>query len=538
MGLWHKHRHRHWWRHHGHRHDDHRHHGRYKWWKRYGYHYPTKCTTGNTVSKFVEEEREIKDSISTSSETYERDITYVRSRNVEFDTTSLKPFTFFTPFFSSVKVDDNVVPKLLEIRVISGNFIPGETIESSDTFVGEKFIARLCVANHKEGPYVNPSKTYSLNPYTRQSIQEQYSESSTILNIDTKSLELPSETEFYGSVKVGMTLNGKSSGASAVVTDIRLISDVNGRLIGSFFIPDPNTSGNPKFNNGTNTFSLLDVDDLSLSNQARSIAEAEYYTVGTENITESIITTTRDIKVTPAHTKTITTVKNTGFNVPSYRGIGWRSLRSILSDMDLILGDLIEAETQEAKALENYQVFKTANLDINLLRRRDREDFYDDIEGDVIGKFDTSKFKYRYWIQGRNLEKGWDNIKFIDENSFGENQKLEKRYLQIFEDLGKILARNNRRERASERLFESLSGIEQDLDFVNTSIFKRLKKPNEIDIVDGQSISTFTESRLADLNELKSRVNKAVLLLPTIGITLNADGSIVTNSSTTTVNDN
>lgn len=538
MGLWHKHRHRHWWRHHGHRHDDHRHFGRYKWWKRYGYHYPSTLTSTNTASKFVEEEREVKDSISTSSETYERDITYVRSRNVEFDTTSLKPFTFFTPFFSSVKVDDNVVPKLLEIRVISGNFIPGETIESSDTFVGGKFIARLCAANHKEGPYTNPSKTYSINPYTRQSIQEQYSESSTILNIDTKSLELPSETEFYGSVKIGMTLNGKLSGASAVVTDIRLISDLNGRLIGSFFIPDPNTSGNPKFNNGTNTFSLLDVDDLSLSDKARSIAEAEYHTVGTENVTENIITTTRDIKVTPAHTKTITTIKNTGFNVPSYRGIGWRSLRSVLSDMDLILGDLIEAENQEAKALENYRVFKFTNVDINDLRQLD--EFYSDIEGDVIGQFDISKFKYRFWNQRKRLFRGWNDIKFIDDDEFGKNQKLEREYLEIFEKLGEIFIRNDSRARSAKRFFQSAIGldIDQSFNFVNNSIFRKLKNPNTVDLERGQSPSTFTESRIADLNELKSRINKAVLLLPTIGIALNADGSIVTNSSTTTVNDN
>ena len=537
MGLWHRHRHAHWWRHHGHRHDDHRHHGRYKWWKRYGYHYPSKLSSSHTVSKFVEEEREVKESVSSTEEIYERDVTYVRSRNVEFDTTSLKPFTFFTPFFSSVKVDDNVVPKLLEIRVISGNFIPGETIESSDTFVGGKFIARLCAANHKEGPYTNPSKTYSVNPYTRQSIQEQYSESSTILNIDTKSLELPSETEFYGSVKIGMTLNGKLSGASAVVTDIRLISDLNGRLIGSFFIPDPNTSGNPKFNNGTNTFSLLDVDDLSLSDEARSIAEAEYHTVGTENVTENIITTTRDIKVTPAHTKTITTIKNRGFNVPSYLGIGWRSLRSVLSDMDLILGDLIEAENQEAKALENYRVSKFTNVDINDLRQLDK--FYSDIEGDVIGTFDLSKFKYRFWNQKKRLFAGWKNIEFIDDNKFGKNQKLEREYLEIFEKLGEIFIRNDSRARSAKRFFQRNGlDIDQSFNFVNNSIFTNLKNPNTVDLERGQSPSTFTESRLADLNELKSRINKAVLLLPTIGIALNSDGSIVTNSSTTTVNDN
>jgi len=502
MGLWHRHRHAHWWRHHGHRHDDHRHHGRYKWWKKYGYHYPSKLSSSHTVSKFVEEEREVKESVSSTEEIYERDVTYVRSRNVEFDTTSLKPFTFFTPFFSSVEVYDNVVPKLLEVTVTNGNFIPGETIESSDTFVGDKFIARLCTANHKEGPYTDPTKTYTLNPYTRQEIQEQYSESSTFLNIDTKSLELPSETEFYGSVKVGMTLNGKLSGASAVVSDIRLISDLNGRLIGSFFIPDPNTSGNPKFNNGTNTFSLLDVGDLSLSDEARSIAEAEYYTMGTENVTENIITTTRDIKVTPAHTQTKTTIKNVRTSVPHYFGYyGVRALRSIVTDMELILGDLVEAENQEAK------IFESRKVNINDLSG----------EGEKIGSFKLGKFKYRFWNR-RKIGEGFKTVVYLDNTR--KNQKLEEEYLEIFRKLNeRLLKPGGPIDRVENRRGGEL---EQSLDFVNTDVFSRLENPNTSAVTQG----TFSQSRLADLNELKSLVNKSKVLLPRIGIRVNEDGSI------------
>ena len=476
MGLWHNHYYNHWWRHHGHNHDDHRHFGRYKWWKKYGYHYPATLTSTNTTSKFVEEEREVQESVSSNTEIYERDVTYVRSRNVEFDTTSVKPFTFFTPFFSSVQVYDHVVPKLLEVRVTTGSFEPGETIESSDTFVGGKFIARLCTANHKEGPYLDPIKTYTLNPYSKQTIQEEYSESSTILNIDTKSLELPSETEFYGSVKVGMTLNGKSSGASAVVTAIRLVSDINGRLIGSFFIPNPNTSGNPKFNNGTNTFSLLDVSELSLSEQARSIAEAEYYTMGTENVTENIITTTRDIKVTPAHTQTTTTITNVATTVPYYSGVyPYGSIRSILFDMRLILDDLIEAENQETKAIEKN--FGTAEPSSSLI-------------GKSIGRFDKDKFKYPIWKFPGGSPINWDVIRYypLEERP---DQYLENEYLERFEVL-------------SQSLVSSVTSVLGAAFRYNVG-FPRFDFTNE-DLINSSSLFSGV-SRIAELNAIKLRVD-------------------------------
>ena len=463
MGLWHNHYYNHWWRHHGHKHFAHKGWG---WWKKYGWwQYPTTLTSTNTTSKFVEEEREVQESVSSNTEIYERDVTYVRSRNVEFDTTSVKPFTFFTPFFSSVQVYDHVVPKLLEVRVTTGSFQPGETIESSDTFVSGKFIARLCTANHKEGPYLNPIKTYTLNPYSKQTIQEEYSESSTILNIDTKSLELPSETEFYGSVKVGMTLNGKSSGASAIVTAIRLVSDINGRLIGSFFIPNPNTSGNPKFNNGTNTFSLLDVSELSLSEQARSIAEAEYYTMGTENVTENIITTTRDIKVTPAHTQTTTTITNVPTTVPYYSGVyPYEAIRSILFDMGLILDDLVEAETQE----------------LNFIAKGDEE---------KSDKFKTDNFKYPIW-KFRKMENNWKDIIYYPDET-RPDQYLETEYLEQFGVL-------------SQSLVTSVVNVFGAAFRYNVA-FPRFDFTNE-DLINSSSLFSGV-SRIAELNAIKLRVD-------------------------------
>lgn len=229
---------------------------------------------------------------------YTEPVLYIRSRNIEFDSTGLKPVTRFYPFFSETDISNYVIPKLLEITMISGVFQVGETVVSDATFIQNKISFRLCSLNHKTGKYSSPKTTYSTNPYTQQPLGSTYSESSTVLNVDTKSLGLPSETSFSGGVSIGMRLIGKTSGAVAEVTNIRLISDRSGRLIGSFYIPNPNQFGNVKFINGVNTFTLLDVDSLNLLGQAESFSESKYTSSAVNNITETNIITTRNVEIT------------------------------------------------------------------------------------------------------------------------------------------------------------------------------------------------------------------------------------------------
>jgi hypothetical protein len=254
-------------------------------------------------------------SSNTTYSNYTEAILYIRSRNIEFDSNSLKPVTRFYPFFSEIDISNYIVPKLLEIEMISGVFQSGETVESDSTFISNKIIFRLCKLNHKTGPYNSPETTFSINPYNQQSLSETYSASSTILNVDVKSLGLPSETDFYGSVSTGMTLIGKSSGATARVSNIRLISDRNGRLIGSFFIPNPNIYGNIKFINGVNVFSLLDVDSLNLVSQSESFSEANYTSFAVNNVTEANILTTRNVNITFPYL--VTTVGETTISLSS-----------------------------------------------------------------------------------------------------------------------------------------------------------------------------------------------------------------------------
>lgn len=177
-------------------------------------------------------------------------IPYMRSRNIEFSAKKLKPFTRVYSFFDGIDMSSYTFPKLLEITMTSGVFQVGETVSisnrlsdssggiSNSTGITPKF--RVAQQNHKYGPYNAPKDTYVLNPYAReQFISPNYSSTSTILNIDTYSLSNKSQGQFYGNIKKGYVLRGESSGATAIVSDIRLITDEVGSLIGSIFIPRP-----------------------------------------------------------------------------------------------------------------------------------------------------------------------------------------------------------------------------------------------------------------------------------------------------------
>lgn len=414
MGLWHNH-------HHNHKESRHSnktiHYGRFG---QHGYHhlfYPyhhyeaTTTTVNNTVStQVIEEEKSIQESIETSSETTETPITYLRSRNLDFDASSLKPFTLFTPFFSTTNVLDNITPKLLEIRMESGTFQVGETVETSNTYTSGKIIFRLCSPNHKEGPYNQATKEFSLNPYTRSEMEVQYSESSTILNVDTKSLGLPSETSFYGSVEVGMTLVGKTSGALATVTNVRLVSDRNGRLIGSFLIPNPNTIGNQKYNTGTNKFTLLDVDSFALVGQARSVAEGDYYSMGTEKVTQ--MTTTRPVNTIDTQTSvvsnTVNTVTTTTIKVPltpKQRKLLVKDLGRIEDDLKTLseVGNRFEGQWSRLANRLKYKIWKYQVIGSNL-------DIKSSPYTDLIALYESEKQKLTNYLENNSYNFKLDEI--------------------------------------------------------------------------------------------------------------------------------
>jgi hypothetical protein len=159
-------------------------------------------------------------------------------------------------FFDGVDVNRFVFPKLIEIEMTTGTFTVGETVDGvmqSSLNTQETLAAgsaaitfRTCVANHKFGDFDAPSDVYDSNPYDRNSpAATAYTESSTILNVDTNSLQSEDFPEFAGFIQRGMILRGRTSGAEARIVSVRLITDRVGTLIGSFSVPDGSNASNP-----------------------------------------------------------------------------------------------------------------------------------------------------------------------------------------------------------------------------------------------------------------------------------------------------
>jgi hypothetical protein len=225
-------------------------------------------------------------------------ISYMRSRNIQFISKKVKPLTQLYAFFDGVDVTKYCTPKLLEINMISGIFEVGETVIGKMQSTGTtqnlgnntpNITFRVAQSNHREGPYNLPTSTYPFNPYTNQILQQSYSSTSTILNIDTFSLANQPQGEYSGWVSQGMILVGKTSGAQATITNVRLISDISAALIGNFYIPNPNIGVHPRFETGAKTFTLLN-NNLNNQDLATTIAEEGFVSSGTlETVQENII---------------------------------------------------------------------------------------------------------------------------------------------------------------------------------------------------------------------------------------------------------
>jgi len=239
------------------------------------------------------------DQTSVGDRVVRRDLVpYMRSRNVQFVSKKVKPLTQLYAFFDGVDVTKYCVPKLLEITMLSGVFQVGETVTGyvQATGLGQgtedtsaKITFRVAQSNHKEGPYNTPSSTFPQNPYNSQILQESYSSTSTILNVDTFSLSNAPQGEFSGWVQSGMILVGKTSQAQATINNVRLISDLSATLIGTFYIPNPNLNVHPRFEAGTKTFTIVN-DNTNNQNVATTIAEEAFTSSGTlETVQENII---------------------------------------------------------------------------------------------------------------------------------------------------------------------------------------------------------------------------------------------------------
>jgi hypothetical protein len=233
----------------------------------------SRTITGNSDYTYIE-------TIQTSSATD----TYIRSRNVYFFSGNLRPFTRHYPFFDSVSGID-IVPKLLEISMVSGVFKIGETVHG---YIGSNAVIkfRVCQPNHKTGAYNSPTLTFVYSPYDKTFIvPSEYSQSSSLLNIDLISLSEEAQGKYYGYVSKDVTLVGQTSNAQANIRDIRLITDGIGDIGGCIFFRDPLSSPPPllRFTTGTKTFRLTasETDEDQLPGQLHiSSAQNNYATSG------------------------------------------------------------------------------------------------------------------------------------------------------------------------------------------------------------------------------------------------------------------
>lgn len=219
-------------------------------------------------------------------------IPYLRSRNVEFTAKRMKTLTRLYPYFDGRSFDKFIVPKLIEISMISGTFSPGEVIVGTNSNTDVKIKFRCAASNHKYGPYNSPTVTYKQNPYSSdKTIPEFYSSTTTILNVDTYSLANMVQGDFGGYIDSGMTLKGQTSGAEARINPIiKLVTDSSGDLIGCFFIPNRNINQNPSFESGTRVFRLTNSPTNSLiDGAATTFSEEKYYSSGRLNSIEQNI---------------------------------------------------------------------------------------------------------------------------------------------------------------------------------------------------------------------------------------------------------
>ena len=167
----------------------------------------------------------------------------------------------------------------------SGVFQINETVEGFEG--ANRLISfRTCQPNHKAGSISAPSSTFGSNPYnTSVTLATTYSASSTIINVDIASLTEEAQGRFFGYIKNGIKLVGQTSGATATVSNIRLISDNVGGLQGSFFFRDPLSTPVPavRFKNGEKTFRLTSSSTNALADigaPSISSADATYRTSG------------------------------------------------------------------------------------------------------------------------------------------------------------------------------------------------------------------------------------------------------------------
>jgi len=289
-------------------------------------------------------------------------ISNMRSRNIRFNASTLKPSTGIYAFFDGQEIGKYIIPKLLEISMVTGTFNVGETVIGTTNNGKELIRFKVAQSNHKKGPIDDPTSVYKSNPYYQfttltkgtailtdailldsvvpsssttsseestassdlVNVPELYSTTSTLLNVDCDSLSEKSENIYHGYVEKGLKLVGQTSNAQATISKVRLRSDVVGNLIGSFFIPNPNEPNSPKFETGKKVFRLtsnrfnsqlegnIQTDASKIFDSTGSIETLQANIISVKNIATDVLTRVESKSIT---NKSITNVQTRLQNV-------------------------------------------------------------------------------------------------------------------------------------------------------------------------------------------------------------------------------
>lgn len=214
-------------------------------------------------------------------------IPWIRSRNIGFNVDRLKPRTQVYAFFDGTNVTNYITPKVIELvknsttdsRTNETPFVVGETV------IGQTSGCQLKV--------VAPNDGYKTNPYGKgeETLPDSYSSQTEYLNHDIKAISENISPDYFGNMQVGEILVGQTSGARAVVSSRRLLSDNVGNLQGTFFIPSPKNDANPRWATGNRIFRFTTSDsNAKAPGTVDSSAETRYTASGVlQTVQENIL---------------------------------------------------------------------------------------------------------------------------------------------------------------------------------------------------------------------------------------------------------
>lgn len=181
-----------------------------------------------------------------------------RSRNIQINSQRLKPNIRVYSFLEGRDINAYSTPKFLQVNVTSTvSFSVDEDVVVSGN-VNRKFRSKI----------LSPRSYYDvdilIDPYTGNTMPQNYSANTSILNLNLESMNELGASEYGGYVLEGDTLVGLTSGATCTVTGKKMIADESGGLHLSVFIPEPSEEGNPRWKVGESTLRLTDSVTNSL----------------------------------------------------------------------------------------------------------------------------------------------------------------------------------------------------------------------------------------------------------------------------------